>query len=127
MLSLDIDRELMYRLSSSEGPAGLWWDHACLSGSAGGNCGVAELIRGWTRFLNQDMTFTFFLFAVSNVFILMTPNLGSCHLPISRDSRLCEQEMLCRKESPLPASRAFKPNKSVITVSVIKVIWLVSC
>lgn len=65
-----------------------------------------------------------FLFALSSVFTVIIPNPGSSHP--SADSRLCENEMLCRR-SPVPASRAFKTNKSVITVSVIKTIWLVSC
>jgi len=126
MLSLDTDCKLTHHLPSAEGPVWLWWDHVCPSGSAGGSCGVAELIWGWTKFLNQSTSFTFFLFAVSSVFTAISPNPGSSHLPISRDSRLRQQEMLCRRGSPLPASRAFKTNKSVITGSVIKIIWLAS-
>lgn len=114
----------------SLGPRGRWGCGGTMPASPGVQgeaVGLAEVIWGWTRPLNWSTIFTFFLFAVSSVFIVITPNPGSSHLSVRRDSRLCEQERLCKRGRPPPACTAFKTNKSVITVSVIKMIWLVSC
>lgn len=38
--------------------------------------GLCHLIWGWTRFLNWSRLFTFFLFAPSNVFVVISPKLS---------------------------------------------------